>query len=732
MNRAPSNHTPTDQHQPIGSRVTAAGRLGYARSTRSRRSLVRGAAVVCGLLSCDAEPATESTPALGTLPRLAVSSVHACVIRDDGTVWCVGQGGEHSLLGNGANDSPTGSVQVRGLRSVVGVAASATHTCALRADGAVFCWGQNEQGELGDGTETGRNAPVQVSSVADAVEVRVAPGVSCARRRDSSLWCWGYVSGMNHSQPVRVGATSIRGLGLSQYSRPDLEPGFQRCTIRDGAVECFRPAAAGQPQSDEAMESIQGPAGAVEVAGAGGVWCARTAGGEVWCWGRNTVGQLGAGDQTAHVGALRVPGVADASSLSVSAFHACAARRSGAVVCWGSNTAGESGGAWMGYPTSPQPVEGLADVTEVAVVSSFSCARRRSGEVACWGALDAQTAHSIAAPPSVVDAPQAVQGLRGVTSLVGDGDATCAFGAGSPTRCWGGGLSSATESTSVYPWVIPTPDGTFQGVTSFVYGFGIRSDRSVGEWGWRSPDQPRTINLGGFTEVIAVARTDDTLCAVRADGSVLCAGGNAWHQLANGTQARSDEAVTIPGLPPVTAIAASEHALCALAEDRTVHCWGRSLSGETGQSGPTMGDRPVAVPDLSDAVAIASDHRTVFCAVRATGQVVCWGNPEPTGPARRRVVPGIDDAVRVVMSAARRCALTRDGAVSCWSPMGTTEGEPSRVAGLANVSSLVGGNNHWCASTTDGSVLCWGRNDVGQLGTGCAGLGCAAPRPLAP
>ena len=37
-------------------------------------------------------------------------------------------------------------------------------TCAVRVDGAVFCWGSNASGQLGDGTTTDRRTPRQVPS----------------------------------------------------------------------------------------------------------------------------------------------------------------------------------------------------------------------------------------------------------------------------------------------------------------------------------------------------------------------------------------------------------------------------------------------------------------------------------------------------------------------------------------------------------------------------------------
>jgi hypothetical protein len=51
---------------------------------------------------------------------------------------------------------------VAGLSNIVQIAAGPFHFCALRNDGVVLCWGQNDEGQLGDGTTTNRAAPVPV------------------------------------------------------------------------------------------------------------------------------------------------------------------------------------------------------------------------------------------------------------------------------------------------------------------------------------------------------------------------------------------------------------------------------------------------------------------------------------------------------------------------------------------------------------------------------------------
>ena len=42
---------------------------------------------------------------------------------------------------------------------MIGIAAGAVHSVALRSDGSVWTWGFNGDGELGDGTTTSQPMP---------------------------------------------------------------------------------------------------------------------------------------------------------------------------------------------------------------------------------------------------------------------------------------------------------------------------------------------------------------------------------------------------------------------------------------------------------------------------------------------------------------------------------------------------------------------------------------------
>ena len=41
------------------------------------------------------------------------------------------------------------------------------HTCGIRDNGRLYCWGYNGYGQLGDGTDTDKNTPTRVDNNSD-------------------------------------------------------------------------------------------------------------------------------------------------------------------------------------------------------------------------------------------------------------------------------------------------------------------------------------------------------------------------------------------------------------------------------------------------------------------------------------------------------------------------------------------------------------------------------------
>ena len=204
----------------------------------------------------------------------------------------------------------------------VELAAGSGHTCARTSTGEVYCWGKNDSGQLGRGSTSGiKSTPQQVKGVggngflSGVVELALGFTHTCARTSAGAVYCWG----KNSSGQLGIG---IEG------------------------------DAKGTPQQVKGVGGNGFLSGVVELVAGSEHTCARTskaAGGAVYCWGKNSFGQLGIGIEGDAKGTpQQVQGVGGNGFLSgvvelaAGWGHTCA-RTSGGVYCWGSNGSGQLG-----------------------------------------------------------------------------------------------------------------------------------------------------------------------------------------------------------------------------------------------------------------------------------------------------------------------------------------------------------------------------------------------------
>lgn len=129
----------------------------------------------------------------GTVTQLAAGGSHACALKADGSLWCWGKN-QYGQLGLGDTRRRELPERVTTIDEVQVVFAGADHTCAARADGSLWCWGYNQYGQLGTGDQRGRSLPAQLDFADLGAGVTTVSGGAthtCAVKTDGSLWCWG-------------------------------------------------------------------------------------------------------------------------------------------------------------------------------------------------------------------------------------------------------------------------------------------------------------------------------------------------------------------------------------------------------------------------------------------------------------------------------------------------------------------------------------------------------------
>lgn len=116
----------------------------------------------------------------------------ACGIKTDDTAWCWGSA-QWGQLGNGASSgNQTTPSAVSGGGTWKDISAGAQHVCGIKSDDTAWCWGNGASGRRGDGaTTTTQTTPVAVSGGATWKTISAGQNHTCGVKTDGSLWCWG-------------------------------------------------------------------------------------------------------------------------------------------------------------------------------------------------------------------------------------------------------------------------------------------------------------------------------------------------------------------------------------------------------------------------------------------------------------------------------------------------------------------------------------------------------------
>jgi alpha-tubulin suppressor-like RCC1 family protein len=297
------------------------------------------------------------TPVVGghTFASMHAGNGYTCALELDGTAWCWGSNLE-GRLGDGTLTNRSTPGPVSGGHRFTSISTGGS-TCALEAGGDAYCWGGNTHGQLGDGTNLHRLIPTLVSgghSFAVISSGRSAQPSTCAVRDDGAAYCWGY----NASGQLGDGSTTSRNepvpvLGGHVFSSISVGS-FHVCGLRavDDAALCWGTNTLGQlgtgTHTDHAAPTPVAGGHAFAFLSAGAHYtCGLDLAGAAFCWGKNGNGELGDGTTDNRVEPTSVNGghIFHAISTGSSGFggHTCGLRADGAALCWGANSNGQIG-----------------------------------------------------------------------------------------------------------------------------------------------------------------------------------------------------------------------------------------------------------------------------------------------------------------------------------------------------------------------------------------------------
>ena len=635
------------------------------------------------------------------------------------------------------------------------VVAGASHSCAVLNNGLLKCWGAGADGrtglggteDWGDGSgEGGADLPVLAPGAAteggELLEVQtVALGGrhTCALMTDNTLRCWG-----------EGGSGQLGNGGLTD--------------IGTGAGELAQIEAARLSEEEILIQAVSlGNEHSCALMGSLGQSFVK-------CWGENSSGQLGLGDNHDRGGSLQslednllaVDLGAEGTTpwrISAGGDHTCAVFTNGGLKCWGKNHAGQLGlgdtknrgdkAEQMGESLPYIVLDGNVGVSEVSTGGAHTCALLNSGEIKCWGLNN--------------------HGQLGLGDFKSRGDEEGEVGTDLIAVVLGNKyLSKAISAGREHSCAI-----SIKG-TLFCWGKNDKGQLGVGDNEERN--QPTAVDVGGGLTVKSVSAGGEHTCALLSDDSMKCWGEGGAGQLLGEVPDDQNAPSTAMDLDDNFAAKdismGPEHA-CALLNHGQVKCWGKNDEGQLGQGDTDSVGKASGDPDdetdeiptvdlgtniVARAVVVGTSHS---CAIVNGGAVKCWGKNNfgqlGLGNSVDNVDPHIgddsgemgDDLAAITFGRSNRraiqigagqdftCALVSDGTVSCWGKndvgqlgRGDTEtvgDDETAATGMESINfptgvtprSLSVGERHACIVGTSGSdnkVYCWGDDSAGQLG----------------
>ena len=289
--------------------------------------------------------------------QISAGHEHTCGLRSDGTVACWGK-------------DDFGQVRVPENERFTAVAAGGIYTCGLRVDKTALCWGharglseEDARLFLMDGF-----FDIPFPPEGERFEsIMAMNNATCGLLADGSVTCWHF----------RWGESSPLGTERVVELVAGLDDGI--CGFRkDGSVICSYPDTQTLPQGEQF----------IAISSSNIHSCGLRSDGSVHCWGFDLGGQLSPPEDTKF------------SAIAAGTLHTCGLRSDGSAVCWGYDL----------DRRSEEPKEYLADArwielpkgerfTEISAGYSHTCGLKKDGGVSCWG----YDSHGEASPPDAIE-----------------------------------------------------------------------------------------------------------------------------------------------------------------------------------------------------------------------------------------------------------------------------------------------------------------------------------------
>ena len=630
-------------------------------------------------------------------------------LKQDGTVWSWGQNNDGELgLGNTTEYSePQQITDIK--EKITDVKTGYYHSIALTEKGEVYTWGYNGNGQLGNGTREDSLVPVKVTGLKNVTKVNAYKYMTIALTQNGEVYAWGSGYG---AKPVKL-----------NFTRKIID-------VSGNLVLAENRKAYNLDETKSYGKDL------IKVVAGYNHYLGLTSDGEVYAWGSNSYGQLGNGNNTSSSTAVKVvtpdgkSNMTNIVDISAGDSYSIITDKDGKVYTFG---------YYGDYRTantvhSNKPVE-IQDLYKTELVAASEGGHTAivdwDGNVYTvglndYGQLGLKDTTTRSKFEKIGELEISCEPAR-ITLNVGESkDISLALSSSfnlKNNKQASGEVNKTIENETIASLAGNTVTGNAIGKTMLNATYeGIIGTLNT---------QIQKFNKNVEVEVLPkdgkvtpkVEAGDGFTVELKADGTVWSHGQNQYGQLGVGDTNSYNEPQKVKIIKntiknedgskteiedTIKDMSVGNYHVLALSETGKVYAWGYGEKGQLGTGSGYSNEEPVVVKDiyrkqLQDIVKVEAGENVSF-AITSKGKVYAWGNGYSS---RAQLLDLPENAVDITS----KYVLTGDGKVY---NISTKEQLPI----VGKIVDLDEGTNHTVMLTNDGKAYAIGDNTYGQLSNG--------------